>query len=193
MSIDRSVLALCLVNLGVVALLPRLFFKPGRFNAQWWLTASPYVVAGVAVLAGLAGLARPWGAGWGWLGLASLLEGAGTLTATLLAAGSLWLIGFTLGAHTQPVSLWHQEDDVPEGIVQHGPYRWVRHPFYAAFLTALLACFVAFPHALTAGALVFGLVQMNRTAAREERRLARSRHGEEYRAYMKRTGRFVPW
>lgn len=186
MVVDRWLLILCLLNLGAIALLPRLFFRAGRLNAGWWLTAAPYVVAGAVVLGGLVGLAEPWTMVPSWL------SGGQALIGTTLAAGSLWLIGFTAGAHTHPVSLWHQEDDVPERIIQTGPYRWVRHPFYTAFLGALISCFAVLPNTLTAAALAFGLFQMNRTAAREERRLSRSRHGEEYRDYMRRTGRFIP-
>lgn len=180
------VLVLCLLNLGVIALLPRLFFRPGRLNPAWWLTAAPYAVAGLGVAGGLLGWVDAWSAVPAWTGVVR------ALAATVLSAGSLWLIGFTVGAHTHPVSLWHQRDDEPERIIRSGPYRWVRHPFYAAFLAGLGACFFALPAPLTGIALAFGLVQMTRTAMREERRLSNSRHGAQYRDYMRRTGRFVP-
>jgi protein-S-isoprenylcysteine O-methyltransferase Ste14 len=40
--------------------------------------------------------------------------------------------------------------------------------------------------------LLAGVVQLGRTARREERRLLASDFGAEYRAYMQRTGRFLP-
>jgi protein-S-isoprenylcysteine O-methyltransferase Ste14 len=76
-------------------------------------------------------------------------------------------------------------------LVTHGPYRWVRHPFYvsvAMFVlgTALIAANWFF---LVAGALAVGLLVL-RTPREEERLLAR--FGDSYRAYMDRTGRFLP-
>jgi protein-S-isoprenylcysteine O-methyltransferase Ste14 len=40
--------------------------------------------------------------------------------------------------------------------------------------------------------MVYGLLALNFTAAREERRLRASEFGQEYLAYMQRTGRFWP-
>jgi protein-S-isoprenylcysteine O-methyltransferase Ste14 len=76
-------------------------------------------------------------------------------------------------------------------LVTTGPYRWVRHPFYVSVL--LLVCGAALLAANwfigVCGLLVFAL-QAIRTRI-EERKLV-ERFGEEYRLYMKRTGRFAP-
>jgi protein-S-isoprenylcysteine O-methyltransferase Ste14 len=178
------VLALCAANLLLIAALPRVFFRRGRLNRAWWATAAPFGLAGAALLSVAAGVVRP----------VSLPPTAAYLlaaTAALLASASSGLIGYTLGTHDGPVSLWHQEDDTPPRLVTRGAYARVRHPFYAAFLLALTACFAAAPHPLTAVALVFGAVQLWRTARREEGRLLHA-FGEEYRRYVARTGRFVP-
>lgn len=182
---DRSTILLCLSNLFVIAALPRIFFRPGRLNVQWWLTASPFVLVGAILLAGVAGIAQP---------IAGLVDGSGgirDLLALVCAVGSVALIAYTLGSHREPVSLWHQEDDAPAALVTHGAYARVRHPFYAAFLLALLGCLAVLPHALTALALGWALVQLNRTARREEERLQKL-FGGEYAAYVRRTGRFLP-
>jgi protein-S-isoprenylcysteine O-methyltransferase Ste14 len=178
------VLALCAANLLLIAALPRVFFRRGRLNGAWWATAAPFCLAGAALLAVAAGVVRPLALP---PGTAYLLAAA----AALLASASSALIAYTLGTHDGPVSLWHQEDDRPPRLVTRGAYARVRHPFYAAFLLALLACAAAAPHPLMLLALALGTFQLWRTARREERRLLDA-FGEEYRAYMGRTGRFTP-
>jgi protein-S-isoprenylcysteine O-methyltransferase Ste14 len=76
-------------------------------------------------------------------------------------------------------------------LVKHGPYRWVRHPFYdaAALLMGAVSLIAANWFLLSTGGLAFGLLVV-RTQTEEEKLLAR--FGEDYRAYMKRTGRFLP-
>jgi protein-S-isoprenylcysteine O-methyltransferase Ste14 len=73
-----------------------------------------------------------------------------------------------------------------------GPYALVRHPFYCAFLLMLAASAAALPHIATLLLLTGGVIQLNRTAAREERRLLASELGAEYETYMRYTHRFVP-
>lgn len=183
--ISIPILALCLLNLALIGLLPRVFFRPGRLNANWWATAAPFAVAGGALFAGIMGVLSPAAPAAAWAPL------TGSLAAALCAA-SVGLIGYTLGTHREPLSLWHQEDDAPHRLVTHGAYSRVRHPFYLAFLLALLGAVLALPHWSTAAALAYALVRLNATAAREERRLLASPFGAEYAAYTRRTGRLWP-
>ena len=48
----------CLIALALVGALPRIFFRRGRLNGRWWLTAAPFVVAGATLAASLAGAVR---------------------------------------------------------------------------------------------------------------------------------------
>jgi len=77
-------------------------------------------------------------------------------------------------------------------LVTDGPYRWVRHPMYTAFLAAftglVLVCANWFV-ALAAG-LAYGAAMLIRTPGEE--RMLIGEFGDEYRAYMARTGRFLP-
>lgn len=77
------------------------------------------------------------------------------------------------------------------GLVTTGPYRWLRHPIYAAaiwFVWAGVACHWSGRSALLAAIVTVGLgVRM----ALEEAQL-RS-HYPEYSAYMARTRRVVPF
>jgi len=76
-------------------------------------------------------------------------------------------------------------------LITHGPYRWVRHPFYGCVALLIVAiCLIAANwFFLAAGALVFGLIGIR---TRTEERFLAARFGETYRAYMATTGRFVP-
>jgi hypothetical protein len=76
-------------------------------------------------------------------------------------------------------------------LVTSGPYRRVRHPFYDATGLAILATSLTAANwfVLLTGGLAFTLM-MIRTRTEEQHVLARL--GESYRAYMERTGRFVP-
>ncbi|MGH7481890.1 MAG: methyltransferase family protein [Longimicrobiales bacterium] len=185
MNPQTPVLLLCALNLALIAALPRLFFRPGRLGVAWTATASPIGLAGAGVLGVLFGVLEPFA-------MDDVVTRLGALAAVPLAAASIALIALTLGSHARPVSLWHQRDDTPELLVTHGAYARVRHPFYAAFLLALCACALAAPHVATLLALAGGATALTLTARREERRLLASPHGDAYRAYMLRTGRFLP-
>ena len=176
-------LAGCLIGLGFIALLPRVFFRPGRLNARWWLTASPFMVAGGAIAASIAGVIES--------PVSTQLRDALAWPALLAAAGGVALIRWTLHTHARPVSLWHQADDRPDELVTRGAYAHVRHPFYASFLLVLSACALALPHPITLLALLAGWIGLDRTAAREEKRLLAA-FGDHYAAYIRRTGRFLP-
>ena len=112
-----------------------------------------------------------------WTGLGLFTIGVGLLTWTLRGVDTnLTDTVVTRRAHT---------------VVTHGPYRWVRHPFYdaMALLILAIALIVVNWFVLVTGAVVFGLLAV-RSRTEEANLLAR--FGEPYRAYRQTTGRFVP-
>ena len=76
-------------------------------------------------------------------------------------------------------------------LVTSGPYAWVRHPFYTTAFILMAAVAVAATNLLM-GACVVGVVTMLvlRTPKEEERLIAA--FGDDYRAYMRTTGRYWP-
>jgi protein-S-isoprenylcysteine O-methyltransferase Ste14 len=76
-------------------------------------------------------------------------------------------------------------------LVIHGPYRWVRHPFYdsAALLMVAVSLIAANWFLFVTG--VVGFVLLIIRTGTEEENLA-TRFGDSYRAYMEQTGRFLP-
>ncbi len=76
-------------------------------------------------------------------------------------------------------------------LVTHGPYQWVRHPFYdsVALLLLGISLTAASWFLLLTGTL--GMTLLVIRTGREEARLV-ARFGQRYREYMARTGRFLP-
>ena len=182
---DASALTLALLDFAGIGMLPLAFFRrDGRLNLDWWLTAWPFFAGPALLIASAAHAFAPVDP-HGW---------AGPLGAVSVApfAASLALLFWTLSTHRIRIALWHQENDAPAALVTSGPYRLVRHPFYVSFLLALLGEVALLPHWSTGALLVYAVARLNSTAAREEKRLAHSAFGPEYRGYAARTGRFVP-
>lgn len=179
------VLLLILLNFGAIGVLTRAFFRrTGTLSWKWWATAAPMLLCPPVLIAAYALRLSPV-APSGW---ARPLEAA----AVVFSAASIALMFGTWGAHRVPIALWHQRDDQLLQLVTYGPYRRIRHPFYASYLLAFVAAFALFPHWATLGLLGYMLAAVNITAAGEERRLSASAAGPEYQDYMTRTGRFVP-
>ncbi|MDO8539953.1 MAG: isoprenylcysteine carboxylmethyltransferase family protein [Opitutaceae bacterium] len=76
-------------------------------------------------------------------------------------------------------------------LVTTGPYRWVRHPMYSAAFILGLAATLLTSNAVVmiAGACMYALLVARSRI--EEQRLV-EKFGEAYRAYQRRTGRFIP-
>ena len=76
-------------------------------------------------------------------------------------------------------------------LVTRGPYRWVRHPFYdaVALLLASVSLITANAFLFLCGTVVLALIWIR---TRKEEELLLARFGNQYRAYMIRTGRFFP-
>jgi len=175
-------------NYALVMSLPVIFFekRDERLGPMWWVNAVPFILLPPALL--LAGL-----------GVLPPLFAYGSAVAELLAtaavvpsAVSIGLVAAALATHRVPLAQWHQREDRPGSIVTHGPYARVRHPFYLAYLLLFLAAAMTAPGVATLGLLAYAALALNHTAAREERHLCASILGAAYRAYMVRTGRFIP-
>ena len=127
--------------------------------------------------ASMAWASLPFPASVRWIGV-----GIGAVTPLLFA----WTLS-TLGPNLTDTVVTRQSHT----LVTRGPYRWVRHPFYdcLALFELSLALTAANWFMLAAGIVVFSLIAA-RTRIEEEKLLAR--FGDPYRAYLQRTGRFLP-
>jgi len=138
-----------------------------------WLAAIAYMVNP----AWMAWSATPLPSWLRWIGVGIYASGLAMLTWTLRSLGTnLTDTVVTRRAHT---------------LVTHGPYRWVRHPFYGSMALVILANALVAANwfLLLTGGVVLSLIAL-RTRTEEEHLLAR--FGDAYGAYTMRTGRFVP-
>jgi protein-S-isoprenylcysteine O-methyltransferase Ste14 len=179
------VLLLVVLNYASIGLLTMAFFRPGaQRNARWWATATPHVLCPVLLVAArAAGLSPVTPRRW-----STVLD----LAAVALSMSSIALMYFAWGTHRVRLAHFHQPGDEPVEVVTWGAYAWIRHPFYTSYFLLYLAAVACFPYWGTIALFVYMVVALNATAAGEERRLSASAFGAEYRAYMARTGRFLP-
>ena len=116
-----------------------------------------------------------------------------------------WMVGCVLFAVSAGLWVWTLAEtrttpptlaftgDEPRFMLNAGPYRWVRHPFYSAYLLFWTGTAVATP-GLSGWVAVLILGAVYVVAARhEEGKFARSAFAGRYAAYAARTGMFLPW
>lgn len=123
---------------------------------------------------------------WAALPLSTMLRWTGV--GVMLSGCALMLWTFrSLGKNLTDTVVTRREHT----LVQHGPYKWVRHPFYgsAAVLVVGMSLITANGFFPVSGAVLLALLVIRTTT--EEENLVR-RFGDSYRAYMKQTGRFFP-
>ena len=82
--------------------------------------------------------------------------------------------------------------DTPEFICMDGPFAYIRNPFYASYLLAMLSTAVMWPSLFRFALVLAMVVYFTGAAIYEERKFARSAVATGYAAYQARTGRFLP-
>ncbi len=131
-------------------------------------------------------LVSPGSMAWSALPAADWLRWSG-VGLGLLACGLLYWTLHHLGKNLTDTVVTRSEAT----LVTTGPYRWVRHPFYGTvFLLVLSASLVTANWFIGLISVLLYAFFVLRTPL-EEQKLA-ERFGDEYRAYIQRTGRFVP-
>jgi len=105
----------------------------------------------------------------------------------LVALGWYWWVFRSLGKNITDTVVTRQEHT----LVQHGPYRWVRHPLYTGIVPFGLAIALLTANWLVLALTVATFVLLAVRTKVEERNLV-ARFGDSYREYMENTGRFLP-
>ncbi len=92
--------------------------------------------------------------------------------------------------HTPPTLAF--DTDQPSFLLRHGPYQYVRHPFYLAYLLFWTATALAAQTVLAWAAPVIMAALYFVAATREERKFAESDLSSAYAAYRAQAGMFLP-
>ena len=82
--------------------------------------------------------------------------------------------------------------DTPQFICMEGPFAYIRNPFYASYLLAMLSTAVMWPSLFRFGLVLAMVLYFTGAAIYEEHKFTRGAVAAEYANYKARTGRFVP-
>jgi len=144
------------------------------------------VVGLVAVLPLLLYLVQPAWVAWARFSAPEWLRWLGMSVATATIPCIYWLFS-TLGNNISP----RETTRVGQQLIVDGPYRYIRHPLYTfgGVFIAGLSLGIAMWWTLLFLAIAF-IALLYRTPREEENLIAL--FGDQYREYMKRTGRYFP-
>ena len=140
----------------------------------------------VAVLLGLVGpvlaLVAPAstlepGVAW-WVGLVVALDGLALVIASQQAMGASWRIGVDPSEET--------------ALVTRGPFALVRNPIFTAMGLAMIGVLVMVPNPVTLAAVIALTIGVELQVRFVEEPYLLRVHGQDFRDYAERVGRFVP-
>jgi protein-S-isoprenylcysteine O-methyltransferase Ste14 len=123
---------------------------------------------------------------WFDLPLADWLRWIGVALGALSLPFLAW-VHYTLDKHWD-ISLSLRKDHV---LVTSGPYRRIRHPMYTVHIVYFFAWVLVSANLLLLINYLLTILLITLRIPKEEQMLL-ERFGEEYRAYIKRTGRLLP-
>jgi protein-S-isoprenylcysteine O-methyltransferase Ste14 len=153
-------------------------------SPQWWsrlISVAGVLLAVAAPLADLAGLApfepldRP---AIRFGGVALVVLGTAITIGSQLAMGDAWRGDVDPDARTE--------------LVTTGPFRFVRNPIFSGAITTAVGLALVVPNVVSLAMLVAFLVALEIQVRLVEEPYLLRVHGEAYRSYAARTGRFVP-
>jgi protein-S-isoprenylcysteine O-methyltransferase Ste14 len=131
-------------------------------------------------------LLNPRWMAWSKVGLPDEVRWLGVVLGVLCVLGIYWLFS-SIGSGITPTSATRQQHT----LVTRGPYRWVRHPLYTIGSSIFIAFGMMADNWFVAALGILAFIAMAIRTPKEEANLI-EKFGDEYREYMKRTGRFLP-
>ena len=113
----------------------------------------------------------------------------------LLGVG-IALMGFTLLQWSQTTlgEDWSDDPWIREEhrLITAGPYQWIRHPIYTAFLIIMASTFFISANWFIGG-IWFGMTAIDvASRVRTEEKMLKTEFGNQYLEYERRTGRLTP-
>lgn len=133
---------------------------------------------------------------WGWSCYSVLMSSPN-------ANWTLWLFGF-LNLTSGYLFFWAYSttrkirfDNIfttraPQQLVQQGPYRRIRHPYYTSYLLTYFSTLLLLLEAWNIAALMIILMLYIDAVQNEESLILGSENGSNYQEYRKNTKRFLP-
>jgi protein-S-isoprenylcysteine O-methyltransferase Ste14 len=140
----------------------------------------------VLMLSVVAYLVNPRWMRWSSLDLPAPLRWSGAGLGAVSLALTLWIFR-TIGKNITSTVETREEHELVTG----GPYRWVRHPLYTVGTSFFVSLGIVAANWFMGLAILSVLVMLLIRLHKEEEKLI-ERFGDEYRAYIERTGRLLP-
>lgn len=81
---------------------------------------------------------------------------------------------------------------MPKQIIQEGPYKFVRHPFYASYISAWIASYISTRDIIVLFISITLFIFYFHHSMREEKRFLDSHLSEQFRIYSSKSGMFIP-
>lgn len=123
---------------------------------------------------------------WSKIGLPDSVRWVGVGLGVLCVLGIYWLFS-SIGTGITPTSGTRKEHK----LVTHGIYRYIRHPLYTVGSSLFISFGMMADSWFVAALGILTFILMAIRTPKEEANLI-EKFGDEYREYMKRTGRFLP-
>jgi len=132
-------------------------------------------------------LFRPGWFAWAHLDLPIALRWTGAVLG-IASLPLIWWVQRSLGVNFS-TTLHVREEHT---LVTSGPYHWVRHPMYTALFIWIAALLLLSANWLIIGVPLVAFLAIIVTRIDNEEKTMIEKFGEQYRIYMRRTGRFLP-
>jgi protein-S-isoprenylcysteine O-methyltransferase Ste14 len=123
---------------------------------------------------------------WSKIGLPDSVRWVGVGIGIICVVGIYWLFS-SIGTGITPTSATRKEHK----LVTNGIYRYIRHPLYTVGSSLFIAFGMMADNWFVAMFGILAFILMAVRTPKEEANLI-EKFGDEYREYMKRTGRFLP-
>ena len=131
-------------------------------------------------------LINPQWMAWAKIGLPEWVRVLGIGVAIVNDVLLYWLFS-SIGSGISPTSATRKEHTLSTS----GPYRWVRHPLYTVGAILFISFGMMADNWFIAALGILAFIAMAKRTPQEEANLI-EKFGDEYREYMKHTGRFFP-
>lgn len=138
-----------------------------------WLTPLVYLI-------------NPSWMAWSKIGLPDWIRWLGIALGLLCVLGIYWLFS-SIGSGITPTSATRKQHQ----LVTSGPYRWVRHPLYTVGCSLFISLGMIADNWFVALLGILTFIAMAIRTPKEEANLI-EKFGDQYREYMRRTGRYFP-